>query len=255
MEIGCSTWSLGPEMDPMDKLQCIQKAGIELVEVWDRDFSLDSDPATVRGQWKEHGLTFYSFHTTVGLGPEDPDERQKAHDTLLREIEFVARCGGKILVVHAADNNDYNKAAMDRALPLAAREGVLLCVENGRPETVDHLEALIIHYNDDHLGFILDTGHLFFDNMEKGNDTLSEVVHRMAPYLHHIHCQDMDRTQRDHEAVGKGGIDWNRFVADLSEVGYSECLMIEVQRQDYNDNMVYSRDTLAAAMKAAGVNG
>ena len=250
MQIGCSTWSLGPEMDPMDKLRCIQSAGIELVEVWNRDFSLNGDPTEIKKHLADHGLTFYSFHTTVNLGPEDPDERRKAHDTLLKEIEFVARCEGKILVVHAAVDNDYNKAAMDRAIPLAAQEGVLMCVENGKLVSVDCLESLIFHYSDDHLRFILDTGHLFFDKMDEGNDILSQVVHRTAPYLRHTHCQDMGRDGRDHEAVGKGLIDWNRFIADLVHVGYSGCLTIEVQRPDYHESTLHARDTLVAAMKA-----
>ena len=176
------------------------------------------------------------------MAVHDPDRTNLAfssdleleRDVLAASLEMCAAVGARILVYHSGlsafnwlrlpgaewpSETQMNAAreaetkALQSLMPLAARYGVVVCVENmnytgyefeqlqkaGRPgselriyfpdlflsELVEQVRAV----DHSHLGITLDVGHLFTVTRPLGLDYLS-AVQEAAPYIRHIHVSD-----------------------------------------------------------------
>jgi sugar phosphate isomerase/epimerase len=73
-----------------------------------------------------------------------------------------------------------------RALRIAEKYRIPLCLENHKDWTVDELAAILKRYSSEHLGVCLDTGN----NLSLLDD-YRELVERLAPYTVNTHLKDM----------------------------------------------------------------
>jgi sugar phosphate isomerase/epimerase len=77
-------------------------------------------------------------------------------------------------------------AKIARALRIAEKCRIPLCLENHKDWTADELAAILKQYSSEHLGVCLDTGN----NLALLDD-YKEVVERLAPYTVNTHLKDM----------------------------------------------------------------
>ena len=107
-----------------------------------------------------------------------------------------------------------SKAAIDRALPIVARERMPLAIENHKDWTAQELAAMMKDKSSEYLGVCLDTG-----NNISLLDNPMETIETLAPYALSTHFKDMavelyaDGFLLSEVPLGEGIVDLKRAVA------------------------------------------
>ena len=115
----------------------------------------------------------------------------------------------------------------------AEKEGVLLLVEPEPGllvETADQFLELMQHIDSPAVGLNFDIGHSYCVS-----DDPAAVIPRLAPYLRHVHLEDIAATRVHHHLVpGDGAIDFPSALGALRSIGYQGWITIELY--PYVDN-------------------
>jgi sugar phosphate isomerase/epimerase len=109
----------------------------------------------------------------------------------------------------------------------AEKEGVLLLIEPEPGlliETADQFLELMQHLDSPKVGLNFDIGHSYC----VGDDP-AETIPRVAPWIRHVHLEDIAATRVHHHLVpGDGAIDFAATLRALSASGYDGWITIEL---------------------------
>jgi sugar phosphate isomerase/epimerase len=179
-------------------------------------------------------LDIASFYATV---------RRTAVAELGSWIARAAAVGAKVAILHPTTAGyeasveglqpflDAMAWSVEALLPVAARCGVRLAVENmlpgdgerffSRPEHVARLRERMSHPS---LGFCLDTGHALIAGGEGG---VARFLEAMGPGIAAFHLSDTSGDRDLHVAPGRGLVDWKGFFRAAAKLGYPGSMCIE----------------------------
>lgn len=153
-----------------------------------------------------------------------------------RFFEICAHLGAKILVMHGAKNictlSDEECFERFAALSEIGKEyGVCLCQENVvhfKAESTEHLQKAADIIGKD-FGITLDIKQAH----RAGTDEF-EIIKKLAPYIKHVHISDCNSAY-DCLPPGRGNYNFTRLFQALSDIGYSDGIIIELYRNSYSD--------------------
>ena len=191
---------------------------------------------------ESRGLTVRTMHAPSGrttLGTTDQEWRKQEIATLHDYILFLSDLGGTDMVIHPIPNPIFVENAyapetaelvkegvaisLDRLVPVAQEAGVRINLENlpyhcNYPyRTMTELRPLVDPYPPEHLGLILDTGHVGV----LGNEIVDEI-RSAGPRLCGTHLHDVEGTEdgTDHRGPTRGFLDWDDLLGTLEEIDY-----------------------------------
>lgn len=243
---GVSTW-LYAKRSLEEALTKIARAGFRQVELWAEGSHLDPrvapDVETLDAQLKNLDLQVHSVHLPfagMGKGPTDLSPTDYWLDLSCTTLEYCARLGGRVAVVHvrgpeheASPEDDATGAvAMVQKLKLTAdRLGVRLALENmlrlGQRKFDLSLGELTHIFPDQTIGFCLDTGHAAVN----GVDVLAELQ-GAGPRLLSVHANNNDGHSDLHASPVNGVLDWSAVEEGFRAIGYEGPRILEVSGWD-----------------------
>jgi deoxyribonuclease-4 len=204
-------------------------------------------------EWREGGIGPLFVHAPylVNIASPNPEFLQKSLELCVRSVRACGILGAGGFVVHAGAGGPAEPreaieraAAMLRAISAETPDETRLVVElmaatsGAVASTVDEARRLFDAANDERLGLVLDTCHLFASGVAldepEGVDALFADLRatELGPRLALIHLNDakFERgSRRDrHEVVGEGRIGAAGFAAILRQPELRElCLVVE----------------------------
>jgi sugar phosphate isomerase/epimerase len=144
----------------------------------------------------------------------------------------------------------YFFAALDALVPLAARSGTALWVENmpfAFLADAKVLMAALAEYGSDDIGIVYDVANAVFIR-----EDLGEGLRTVAPRLKLVHLSDTGLSAYRHDPVGRGVVPWAAIPPLLAEVGYRELPVLEVISTGADADIRDSARRLAESGWAAG---
>ena len=152
------------------------------------------------------------------IGCSDPgrhEELIKEHSTFLFQL---AEMGVKTYTMHlGVDKGDGSwenvKRAVEKLLPAAEKNDIVLALENGSetPEDLQKMIDLADDFDSPFVGFCFDTGHANC----YGERNVEKLLAQMAKRIAVLHLHDNYGTFDDHNPPGGGNIDWQTLVPQL----------------------------------------
>ncbi len=227
-------------------LERIRDAGFGLVEICSFPAHLDyRDPATVERAaelLRKLNLEPYSFHAPfaehIEITALDPAQRRHSTQEILRAAESAAILGVRYFVIHPGpekgglpDHQRFermaNAASVLNEVSGRCREmGIALVLENMLPHLfsghVRDLLWLLGALETTDVGVCLDTGHAFLSG------DIHRVAHKLSGHLWMVHASDNRGQFDDHLPPGEGNVPWPRVLAQLSRIGFSGALILEI---------------------------
>jgi sugar phosphate isomerase/epimerase len=207
------------------------------------------DPQVLRRRLEDAGVTLHSAHgcwggqtiraDRVDLADLDEGRRQAGVDDVLRCLDWLAEAGGHHLIVHpggysAQEDQLARRDCLGSSLQQLAEKArsltLVVCVENMPPgvhpgSSMADLTDLLDELGDPSLALAVDTGHAHIAS--------TPMVETQAAqgWLRSTHVHDNNGRQDTHEPPGRGGINWDAWLAALDEVGYNGPIMLECIRK------------------------
>lgn len=230
--------------DDLDIARRLHASTLEILPFW----KAMPDPAALAVQVADAGLTVHSAHgcwggvsiqaARVDLGSPDDETRRQSVDDIARCADWLARAGGRYLVVHPGglsypEDAETRRAALGESLTslvaLSKGSGVVFCVENMPPgvhpgSRMADLRSLVDELDLDGVALALDTGHAHIASTPRA-ETLAA-----GPRLVTTHVHDNDGRQDTHLPPGLGTLDWEDWVGALNAIDYRGPIMLECVR-------------------------
>jgi sugar phosphate isomerase/epimerase len=260
-----------PDIELADELALAARLGAVTLEILP-EWSRFPDPAVVRRQAADRGLSIHSAHgcwggrtiraSRVDLGSTDRAVHRESVDDLKRCVDWLSEAGGTCLVVHPGGlsdpaDRDARRSALMRGLlelgdhALASGSSVRICVENMPPgvhpgSRMSDLAELLRELAHSRLALALDTGH--------GNLTAGAAEETVAAgaLLATTHVHDNNGRQDAHEPPGLGTIDWPAWSGALDAIGYAGPIMLECIRALRHDLSRYRPEVVRGIARAGG---
>jgi L-ribulose-5-phosphate 3-epimerase len=191
-----------------------------------------------------------------GHGFERADENTAKVARSKKIVDLAVDLGSSVVTTHIGVIPDDPASTTYKAMQDACRElgryaaakGVTFAIETG-PETALLLRAFLDSLGVKGIGVNLDPANLV---MVTGDDPV-KAVHTLAPYIVHTHAKDGRQLQPcdrrevygsfadggfdklvermgklfEETPLGEGAVDWPRYLAALSKIGYKGFLTIE----------------------------
>ncbi|MBU4427513.1 MAG: sugar phosphate isomerase/epimerase [Proteobacteria bacterium] len=183
-----------------------------------------SDYSGIADQLHECGLTITLHAPFVDLSPGSPDPKvwaitQSRFEQILRLIPLFRP---KTLVCHAGyDEKRYGyirdiwvEKSLEMWSWLAKRvrdEGALLVLENVYEHRPDDIRFLFENLRDQRVGFCLDIGH----QAAFSRAPLEKWIESLGQYIAQLHLHDNSGKLDEHQALGRGLIDFHMFFKKL----------------------------------------
>jgi sugar phosphate isomerase/epimerase len=155
--------------------------------------------------------------TVTGLPLVVEDDRQSAWSRTRDAYEGIAEYAGTLGVRVGIENEPGNLI-----------------------DTIDDALRMVHEVHSPHVGFLLDLGHANLDSY----CTMADVVHKVAPFVIHMHADDNDGIVHRHLPIGEGTIDWELAFGAIKETGYEGWITVEME---------HVRDPMAASHRARRV--
>lgn len=184
-----------------DTLLAFQQDGFDAVEIYMPTFPLVLGGKICSAAVKYMGDVLrefpftYTAHIDAGLDLRKIEERTLQENVLFRSIDICGELGLSPLTLHfdaASPFTEREHAFFDssrRAADYAAKQNVLLCVENIEVENYRRVVEMVQRMNHPNFKMTLDTGHLYLASCCFGYPYL-EAVNECAPYVRHVHLND-----------------------------------------------------------------
>ena len=230
-----------------EALDTVANIGFPQVEVSGRDPHLEhrligKDLSDFLSRVASRGLKIRTMHAPSGrttLGTTDKEWRTQESAILHDYILFLSDLGGTDMVIHPIPNPIFVENAyapetaelvkegvsisLDSLVPVAQEAGVRINLENlpyrcNYPyRTMKTLRTLVEPYPSEHLGLIIDTGHVGV----LGNEIVEEI-RSAGPRLCGTHLHDVEGAEdgTDHRGPTRGFLNWDDLLGTLDEVDY-----------------------------------
>lgn len=243
--LGAATYTFLFDRSFVDAIDGVAASGVKFVELTAAPPHVENchvDAAlarSVRRRLDERGLTAVSFNPTfLDLNLASLNSGMRAET--VRQIESAARAchelevptlvlfPGRRHVLAPAPLDMSRRILMDelyKLLPLVAKLGVTIAIENGPTFFLDHaadVASVCKEIDSPHLRAVFDlaNSHMVED--------LSSALSAVAPYLVLVHLSDTTRARWAHGAVGSGDVAFAEFAATLDDEGYQGVSVMEI---------------------------
>ena len=135
--------------------------------------------------------------------------------------------GGPVQGMTEKEAMDLFERGLREVIPTASERGVKILIEPEPElliETAEEAEAFLRRINSEHVGVNFDIGHFYCVGEEP-----AEAFKRLAPYVEHIHLEDIADDRRHYHLVpGEGAIDFEAFFRATEEAGYDGWMTVEL---------------------------
>jgi sugar phosphate isomerase/epimerase len=197
---------------------------------------------------------------------DESAERARRLDFLRRSIDLASELGAGVVSIWSGsapggergDSGSPAPAALwDRlvagvggALEHARGRGVQLCFEPEpgmfveRPGGYLELRARLGPLAAE-LGLTLDVGHL----LVTGDLPVEDQIRALAPFLRHVHLDDIRAGVHEHRMFGTGDLDLAKTLSALKQAGYSGMAAVELSR-DSHRGIDAAREALGHLVKS-----
>ena len=195
----------------------------------------------------------------------DPHYRRIRVDHTTRALSLARDLGAKCVTTEPGGPvepgqkwSDALKLFVEELKPVVAhaeKVGVKLLIEPEPDlliETADQYLEFREHLQSPALGLNFDIGHFFCVK-----DDPAATVRRLAPFIDHVHLEDIAATRVHHHLIpGEGVIDFAGTLAALNEVGYAGWVTIELYtcHEDPDTAARVARERVLAIAHGVGVN-
>ena len=256
-------------------LNQVPEAGFSFV-----DLSVDeSDERMARLGWEQNrrrmvrhcaeaaetviGGVCLSVHRRIGPGSADPAVRQRARDVMAEGLRLCHDLGAPVLQVagyycYYEQMNDhaeqwYTDLLLD-ALPMAARLGVVMGIENvdGTDVTSIRKAMEFVKLADSpYLQVYPDLGNIAEQQLDAATELEVGRGHMVA-----IHVKDVRPGEPRRVPMGEGTVDWDESFAILAEQNWRGRMMIEMWNDDAPDSNARSssaREFIEDHLRTAGI--
>ncbi|MBI4834193.1 MAG: sugar phosphate isomerase/epimerase [Planctomycetes bacterium] len=142
--------------------------------------------------------------------------------------------GGRLEHFTRKDAMEIFIRGLEEVIPLAKELGVKILVE---PEPDLLMEnsvqfgEFIRKVDTSIIGLNCDIGHFWC-----AGENPAEVINKLAPYIHHVHIEDISGRVHNHKICGQGEIDFPPVFTALKDIGYDGFISVELY--PYQDNPV-----------------
>lgn len=184
--------------------------------------------------------------------------RERRVDLVRRAIDIASELGAPVVslwsgaVPQGTDRAtawDRLRAGCDELLPYAAARGVTLGFEPEPGMLVERLDDFeLLRQELGHpgrLGLTLDLGHCVCLETEP----VAWCVRRAAPWLVHVHADDMHRGVHEHLMFGEGDLDLEAAIRALGEIRFEGMVAVELSRHSHRAHETVPRSI--AVMRGA----
>ena len=193
-----------------------------------------------------------------------PADCKEIRSFFKRAIECTAEAGGKICIIHPANDStpQENAEMYSELLPFAKEHGVKIAAENmwnwdnekgcssaaacsSAENFKEHLDAV----NDEYLVACLDIGHA---EMKGAGGGAVKMIKTLGSKLQALHLHDNDLLHDSHQIPFSMSIDFNAVVKALKEINYSGYFTLEADQylSAFNkDNVLEGLKNMVAADK------
>lgn len=239
---------------------------LEILPLWREE----PDPDSLRRRVEDRGFRIHSSHgcwggqsiraDRVDLGATSPAVHEPSVDDLKRCVDWLARAGGRVLVVHPGGLSDAalidaRRDALGRGLLALAGHaegsGVVIAVENMPPgvhpgSRMADLASLVRELDRPELGLTLDVAHAHI-SADVATETLAA-----GSFLATTHVHDNDGRRDTHEPPGLGTIDWPSWFDALDAIDYRGPIVLECIKRIREDRSLYRPEVLAPYVRRPG---
>jgi sugar phosphate isomerase/epimerase len=229
-----------------DCLETILRAGFGMIEICSFPAHLDyhdSDAVARAARLvQDLGLEAYSFHApfadSIDITALDDQSRNHAREEILRAAEAAAAMEVRYFVIHPGpekggfpeserfDRMENAASVLDEVSERCGELGIGFVLENMLPHLftghVRELLWILGSLKTADLGVCLDTGHAHLS----GN--WSNVAKKLSGHLWMVHANDNKGEHDDHLSPGDGQIDWMPLLRQLSRIGFTGAMILEL---------------------------
>ena len=186
-----------------------------------------------------------------------PADCKEIRSFFKRAIECTAEAGGKICIIHPANDStpQENAEMYSELLPFAKEHGIKIAAENmwnwdnekgcscaaacsSAENFKEHLDAV----NDDCLVACLDIGHA---EMKGAGGGAVKMIKTLGSKLQALHLHDNDLLHDSHQIPFSMSIDFNAVVKALKKINYSGYFTLEADRY----LSAFNEDTVLEGLK------
>jgi hexulose-6-phosphate isomerase len=231
-----------PKLSVLEKFKLLQDLGFDGAEL-DSPGGVNKQEALAASQ--KTGLPIHgvvdSTHWGVRVSDPDPEVRERALQDLLTAIRDSHACGGSAVLLVAGHGKDgtheevsaRSLAQIQKALPLAAKLGVHILIENvwnqfcyqhdgPGDQTADQLVAFIDAAQSPWVGSYFDIGN------HRKYATPSKWVRQLGHRIVKLDVKDFNHETNKWAEIGEGTVDWDNVRAELGRLNYCGWATAEV---------------------------
>jgi sugar phosphate isomerase/epimerase len=208
------------------------------------------------------GMEAYSFHAPFGeeidVTALDPEGRAYAKKEIASAAEAAAILGVRYFVFHPGPEKSYHPSAEERFQRMnnaaevindvcdrCHRLGIGMVLENMLPHlffgNMRDMLWIIGAIDSPLVGTCLDTGHANISG------DIYRVLYKLSGHLLFLHANDNNGKEDQHLPPGKGTIDWNKLLRELSEVDFQGTLILELMGEPKKDPLVVLQEARQSA--------
>lgn len=204
-----------------------------------------------------------SVHRRIGPGSADPETRRRAREVMTRGLEVCHDLGAPVIQIagyyayyedSGPDAERWYTEMLADAVPLAARLGVVMGIENVDGEDVTSIRKameLVDAIDSPYLQVYPDLGNIAEQGLDPGTELAAGEGHMVA-----IHAKDVRRGEPRRVEMGTGIVEWDRSFQLLKNQHWTGRLMIEMWNDDAPDSVercISARRFIEAKVKASGI--
>ena len=215
----------------------------------------------LRDDLKNTGTRFVDAHAPFGVNEDLNVPIAELRPIMLERLKLALRItadfGVDSIAVHVGNTpesfaayslDDLHAAiirSLEELLPLAARLGVTIAIENiwFPTSTPEKLLDIIAHFRSEHLGICFDAGHANLMAVDRHFEVSAaingwkrfgtvpydeQILEKLLPEITTCHLHDNDGQNDQHLLPGRGTIDWQHCMALLKQAPRLKCFQSEV---------------------------
>jgi len=245
MKIGVSSAVLYPEVSE-NAIAELVKSGFDTFEFFynceeEISQSFIKKVDAIRGDAEIISIHPYTaFAENVLLFSDYKRRTEESIEKYKRVFETASKLGIKFFTLHGerlsggfkaygTELSDRSAETLSRLSSTAKQNGITLCLENVswcKSSSVDYIRAVSDRVRD--IGFTLD-----LKQARRAGVNYCEYIDAMGSKIKNIHVSDYDD---NHDCIlpGKGKFDFQKFKAEIEEIGYNGDVIIEVYSECFS---------------------
>ncbi len=242
------------DSSPLERIGLIQEAGFggvylhsqynpaEYIDIIRGASDLEIESLHLPYKKLREGKTIDARHVNA-LWRDETESRAYA-DELVREVEFAARHGIGIVVMHVTGGdtpppmNENGIRSIGRVLSACEKNGIVLCLENLR--RLDYLDYVFANLASDKLMFCFDSGHA--NCMTKNLDSFPWEKYRQK--LYYLHLSDNNGLADQHLPPFSGSIEWDGLIKKVCGYNSGLALTLEVRSASETRKLLAEKEYL-----------